>query len=58
MCIRDRLEVLNVLYDEVDGCSFYDYIFPDNQDVYKRQVTNYLITVRKKGSETEREITF
>ena len=25
------LEVLNVLYDEVDGCSFYDYIFPDNQ---------------------------
>ena len=20
------LEVLNVLYDEVDGCSFYDYI--------------------------------
>ena len=24
------LEVLNVLYDEVDGCSFYDYIFPDN----------------------------
>lgn len=25
------LEVLNTLYEEVDGYSFYKYIFPDNQ---------------------------
>lgn len=25
------LEVLNALYEEVDGYSFYNYIFPDNQ---------------------------
>ena len=34
------LEVLNVLYDEVDGCSFYDYIFPDNQKVNELQAAN------------------
>ena len=25
------LEALSAVYDEVDGCSFYRYIFPDNQ---------------------------
>lgn len=25
------LEALNTVYDEVDGCSFYRYLFPDNQ---------------------------
>lgn len=25
------LEVLSAVYEEVDGCSFYRYIFPDNQ---------------------------
>ena len=25
------LEALGAVYEEVDGCSFYRYIFPDNQ---------------------------
>ena len=28
----DVFDTLNSLYDEVDGCSFYRYIFPDNQN--------------------------
>lgn len=25
------IEMLDNLYEEVDGCSFYEYLFPDNE---------------------------
>lgn len=25
------IQVLGSLYDEVEGCIFYDYVFPDNE---------------------------
>ena len=55
------LEVLNVLYDEVDGCSFYDYIFPDNQKQgeqcshYEKPNAVYLYT-DEKDSGTRRRL--
>ena len=56
------LEVLNVLYDEVDGCSFYDYIFPDNQKQgeqcghYEKPNAVYLYTDEKDNG-TKRRLT-
>lgn len=55
------LEVLNVLYDEVDGYSFYDYIFPDNQKQgeqcghYEKPNAVYLYT-DEKDSGTRRRL--
>ena len=33
---REVLEALSAVYEEVDGCSFYRYIFPDNQRIWEQ----------------------
>ena len=33
-----------MLYDEVDGCSFYDYIFPDNQKQALKMLVAQLVS--------------
>ena len=45
------LEVLNVLYDEVDGCSYYDYIFPDNQK--QKEQSGHYTKPKKENSNTD-----